>query len=147
MMYLSAISTKCNVFKTCVQNWFSNVKSMTVPRQALFDLHWLPVKARKEFKMMTFVYNCSRGNAPAYLMELLSHHIPTRSLRSSDHSSLSYFVPFNTGKRRTFGDRGFRTVGLKLWNTLPIAIRKSETLDLFKKQLKTYYFRSFFKLL
>jgi hypothetical protein len=113
-------------------------------RQALFDLHWLPVKARIEFKIMTFMYNCSRGNAPVYLMELLSHYTPSRNLRSADHSALKYSVPFN--KRRTFGDRGFRTVGPKLWNTLPIEIRESVTLDIFKKKLKTYYFRDFYAL-
>jgi len=66
-------------------------------------------------------------------MELLSHHIPTRNLRASEHSSLNYSVPFN--KRRTFGDMGFRTMGPKLWNTLPIAIRESETLDILRKSL------------
>ncbi len=34
-------------------------------KQALFNLHWLPVKTRIEFKLLTFMYNCSRGNAPA----------------------------------------------------------------------------------
>ena len=48
--------------------------------------------------------------------------------------------PDHFNKRRTFGDKGFRTVGPKLWNTLPIAIRESETLDMFKKTVKDILF-------
>ena len=57
--------------------------------------------------------------------------------RSTDNVELTYCVPFN--KRKTFGDRGFRTAGPKLWNELPLSIRESETLDIFKKKLKIHY--------
>ena len=39
-------------------------------KQSLYDLHWLPIKARINFKMLTYMYNCSVGNAPKYLCEL-----------------------------------------------------------------------------
>ena len=29
--------------------------------RALHDLHWLPVRARIDFNMLTFMYNCSAG--------------------------------------------------------------------------------------
>ena len=101
-------------------------------KQALFDLHWLPVKTRIEFKLLTFMYNCSRGNAPAYLTELLTLQLTTRNLRSSENNVMSYTVPVN--KRQTFGDRAFRTAGPRIWNTIPLAIRQSETLDFFQKK-------------
>ena len=41
-------------------------------REALYDLHWLPVKARINFKLLSFMYNCFVGDAPVYLTELLS---------------------------------------------------------------------------
>ena len=103
---------------------------------------WLPIRARIQFKMMTFMYNCSRGNAPAYLTELLTKSKPTRVLRSASNAAITYAVPFN--KRKTFSDRGFRTAGPALWDKLPIDIREAETLDLFKKKLKTHYFRDFY---
>ena len=40
-------------------------------KDALYELHWLPVKARITFKLLTFMYNCSDGHAPKYLTELL----------------------------------------------------------------------------
>ena len=84
------------------------------------------------------MFNCSRGNAPTYLTELLTRPNATRTLRSASNAALTYAVPFN--KRKTFGDRGFRTAGPTLWNKLPINIRESDTLDSFKKKLKTRYF-------
>lgn len=39
-------------------------------KQALYDLHWLPIKARINQKILTFMYQCSVGSAPLYLAEL-----------------------------------------------------------------------------
>ena len=52
---------------------------------------------------------------------------------------------FNTGiltlpTRSTntkFGDRAFRTAGPTAWNSLPVSIRQSSSLESFKRELKT----------
>jgi hypothetical protein len=109
--------------------------------QALYDLHWLPIKARINFKILCFMYNCHMGNAPVYLTELLTMHVSGRpGLRSANCGTL-YNIPVN--KRKTFSDRSFSTVGPRLWNSLPLDVRQSESLDVFKKRLKTFYFRNF----
>ena len=113
-------------------------------KQSLHDLHWLPIKTRIEFKILTYMFNCSIGNAPAYLTELLSTPISKRNLRSSASSIGCFNVPFN--KKRTFSDRSFGTVGPKLWNNLPLSLRQCTSIDTFKKQLKTYFFDDFFAL-
>lgn len=113
-------------------------------KQALYDLHWLPVKARITFKILTFMYSCSVGNAPGYLTELLEEQRPKRNLRSTQTSEGCYKIPFN--KRKTFADRSFSTVGPKLWNELPSNIRNSVSSDSFKKNLKTHYFRDYYAL-
>jgi hypothetical protein len=113
-------------------------------KQALYELHWLPIKARINFKILTYMYNCSVGNAPQYLIELLSIKESKRTLRSSDSSVGCYAIPYN--KKKTFSDRSFSTVGPKLWNQLPINIRQSESVVTFKKQLKTHLFRDFSEL-
>ena len=84
------------------------------------------------------------GNAPTYLTEVLSEQVPERNLRSSDCAKGCYEVRFS--KRKTFSDRRFATVGPRLWNSLPLSIRNSETLDGFKRSLKTFYFRDFYAL-
>ena len=52
-------------------------------KQALYDLHWLPIKARIKFKILTYMYNCHVGNAPAYLIELLTPKVHNRVSRSA----------------------------------------------------------------
>ena len=122
-----------------------NRRKFDSSKQALYDLHWLPVKTRIQFKLLSFMYNCSVGCAPVYLTELLSPQVPNRSgLRSSNYTEGCYAVPFN--KRKTFSDRGFSTVDPLLWNTLPLDIKQSESSDVFKRKLKTLYFRDFYSL-
>ena len=38
---------------------------------ALTTLHWLPIRARIDFKILTLVHKCLSGNAPSYLIDLL----------------------------------------------------------------------------
>ena len=89
------------------------------------------------------MYNCSIGNAPQYLIELLKPNKPKRTLRSSESSMGSYVVPFNN---RTFSDRSFSCVGPSQWNQLPLCLRQSKSVEQFKKQLKTHMFGQFYNL-
>ena len=38
---------------------------------ALTTLHWLPIRARIDFKILTLVHKCLSGNAPGYLIDML----------------------------------------------------------------------------
>ena len=42
--------------------------------------------------------------------------------------------------KRTFGDKSFAHVAPRLWNSLPIHVRQSASVDTFKKSLKTHLF-------
>jgi hypothetical protein len=50
----------------------------------LASLHWLPVKARAEFKVLLLTYKALHGLAPTSLSDLVLPYIPTRTLRSQD---------------------------------------------------------------
>ena len=75
---LTVVSNKCNEFKISAvqQSEFDSSK------QALYDLHWLPVKARINFKILIYMYNCSRGNAPGFLIDRLEKQSIKRVLRA-----------------------------------------------------------------
>lgn len=89
------------------------------------------------------MFNCLKRNAPAYLTELLSNATTTRNLRSAGNVELTYAVPFNNVELSVTG--GFeRTAGFMLWKKLPLSVRESDTLDTFKKNLKTFYFRNYY---
>ena len=47
----------------------------------------------------------------------------------------------------TLGDRAFAHAAPVLWNSLPLTIRSSSSLAIFKKQLKTFLFKKAFNLL
>ena len=41
-------------------------------------------------------------------------------------------------EKNTFSDRNSSTVGPRLWNALPLELKKCESVDTFKRHLKTY---------
>ncbi|XP_064651630.1 uncharacterized protein LOC135502611 [Lineus longissimus] len=106
----------------------------------LEDLHWLPVRARIEFKVLTLVYKAVNGIAPDYLQDLLQLYTPSRSLRSSDKNLLS--VP--RSKTTSFGRRAFSFLAPQLWNSLSCNLRDTQSLLAFRNTLKTVLFQKYF---
>jgi len=102
----------------------------------LQQLHWLPVKARIQFKIATLVKLTQLGSSPNYLNILLSSHQPARSLRSGDQHLLT--IPRT---RTVIGSRAFRVAGPVVWNNLPADLRSTDlSLSAFKSRLKTVLF-------
>ena len=107
----------------------------------LYSLHWLPVKARIEYKLSVLCHNFFSDSCPVYLSALLSVYSPARNLRSSsDTRTLS--IP--RVRTKTFGERAFSFCGPKQWNSLPADIRSISNTDTFKKALKTYLFKLYY---
>jgi len=106
----------------------------------LRQLHWLPIQQRIVFKVLLLTYKCLNNEGPQYLRDLLTWHQPQRSLRSSNILQLE--IP----KTRlvTYGDRAFESVAPRLWNDLPLDVRRSKSTTVFKKNLKTHLFKSAF---
>ena len=85
------------------------------------------------------MFRCYKGEAPKYVCELLDIKVRTgisRSLRSYQEEVISYRIPF--AKCKTFADRSFSVAGPKIWNSLPVDLSLSETVDSFKTKLTTY---------
>ena len=84
---------------------------------ALTSLHWLPIRARIDYKILTLVHKCLPSNAPGYLIDLL---VPLRvnheGLRSNN-SVRHLLIPRTYWK--TFADWPFSVYGPKKWNQLP----------------------------
>jgi len=122
-----------------VQNMAARIVTGTKRRDhitpILKELHWLPIKYRIEYKVALFVFKVINDQAPQYLKDMIELYQPSRSLRSSSQNILS--VPRTRCK---YGDRSFRVSGPKTWNALPDSFRNIESLDCFKKGLKTHLF-------
>ena len=104
----------------------------------LMELHWLKIKERIDFKILVLTYKCLNSLAPQYLSELIHVHKSNRNLRSVSQYNLK--VPKT--RLKTYGDRAFSHIAPVLWNKLPEGIKRSQTLESFKSQLKTHLFSS-----
>ena len=106
----------------------------------LYDLHWLPVSARIQYKIILLVFKCLHDMAPGYLKDLVSVRCPARNLRSSSHLRLE--VPaFRT---ESYGRKRFDVAAALLWNKLPLNVKSCDTLTIFKKHLKIHLFMKAF---
>ena len=124
-----------------VQNTAARIVTLTRKYDSItpimFKLHWLPVHSRIIFKLLLLVYKALNGKAPSYISSLLSHRKCSRSLRSSGQELLT--VPL--AKLKTYGDRAFSIAAPRQWNNLPLSIRKSPSIAIFKRHLRTYLFK------
>lgn len=105
---------------------------------ALYNLHWLPVAYRVHFKLLLLIYKALNNQGPLYIKEYLQpHSVQGHQLRSCDQGLLK--VPRTNFK--TYGDRAFARSGPFLWNELPLEIRNSPSVTIFKSKLKTHLFK------
>ena len=127
-----------------IQNIAARIITFTPRRDhitpILKQLHWLPIKRRIEFKILLHVFRCINDTAPRYLADMLKGQCSTGRTRSSQQHLLE--VPRT--KLVSFDDRSFNVVGPRLWNALPITIKRIETVPQFIKALKTHIFKEEF---
>ncbi len=109
----------------------SDRRSMTAVRK---DLHWLPIKARIQFKMLVVAWKTNNGTGPIYLSDL----IHKRQIRHNTRSSNTNLLIITAAKLGTCGDRAFQKAALTLWNDLPAHLRSINSVTSFKAKLKTH---------
>jgi len=105
----------------------------------LADLHWLRIPRRIQYKLCVLVYRCVQGSALSYLQNAIcpvARAESRRHLRSASAADL--IVPAT--RRTTIGDRAFAVAAPRTWNSLPNAIRRSPSLAVFKRSLKTHFY-------
>jgi hypothetical protein len=101
-------------------------------------LHWLPIQARIDYKLSTLCFQFFSGSSPAYFSQLLTVYTPARQLRSSSDSRI-LVIPHT--KTKTYGQRTFTFCASTHWNSLPSHIRHSQSIQAFKRALKTHLFQ------
>ena len=110
---------------------------------ALYELHWLPVSLRIDYKILLLTFKCIYGLAPTYLSDVIS--IKSNSLYNLRSTGK---LLLENPKRKiltTLGARSFSAAAPKLWNELPVELRQATSLNnSFKSRLKTYLFKKYF---
>ena len=134
---------RSKLFKTVAQS-ASLERRFYSATSAIKSLHWLPVKARAQFKVLLFAYRIvhKSPHTPMYLVEQLYIPERTRITRSSSKVILACRL---SSQLSTVGDRSLFMSIVNLWNTLPVELQSVPSLSGFKSKLKTYLFRMYFE--
>ena len=101
--------------------------------EARKKLHWLPIQSRIEYKIALLVFKCLIGNDLIYLHKLLCIDTGLDSVPELSNSENKPIVPYV--KNKTFAACSFSIYGPRIWNSLPLNIRKFSSLDQFKSAL------------
>ena len=107
----------------------------------LKELHWLPVQYRVKHKILTHTFKALHDQSPVYIRDMLEIYKPTRNLRSA-YQSVTLVEP--KSKKVKYGERSFISAAPSLWNSLPAKVRDCDTLQSFKRELKTHCFVQFY---
>ena len=102
----------------------------------LKELHWLPIPSRIEYKILLLTYKSLNNLAPSYLSSLIQPYVPPRPLRSASKKLLC-----EHSSAKKYGERAFKNSTSTLWKRLPLDIKTSESVNIFKNKLKTHLFR------
>ena len=88
------------------------------------------------------MYKCKKGVAPEYLRSLC---IPYKNDFNSRSNNLDLLDPRPKTNKKTYGDRSFKVAkNAEEWNKLPLDLKKSPSVETFKKNLKTHLFQPVF---
>ena len=111
--------------------------------QALFELHWLPVKAHVGYKLLCMIHKCLYDQySLAYLKNLIVFNRRSgtvEGLRSNRSENL--IVPY--AKYKTFAWRLFSVAGPRLGNNLLVDLQNTKLYDTFKTMLNMHLFTVF----
>ena len=82
------------------------------------------------------------GLAPVYIDEMIQRYEPNGKLRSSS----AFLLKQNKWNLKSYGFRTFTVAAPFLWNSLPLEVKSSPSLNIFKSKLKTHLFKCAFNL-
>ena len=102
----------------------------------LYQLHWLPIKFRILFKVLTMAHKFIYGiNTPSYIN--LQIKKPQRVTRAASYAELS--CP-ETPRLKSVGYKSLYFSIATEWNKLPGYMRNEHSFNMFKTALKTHLF-------
>ena len=101
------------------------------------DLHFLPIRARIEFKICLLIFKAMKHGQPSYLSALLKPYIPESNVQLRSSGRLNEPM-FSTS---TSSERCFEFYAPRLYNKLPDNLKSLNSIECLKKKLKTHIFK------
>ena len=127
----------------------------------LINLHWLPVEYHIRYKILLFTFKAIHQSAPHYINNMF---IKKSTRYRSQLSSITRNIELVNGnvsgeiafddiylavprtKSATFKQRSLIVSGPQLWNSLPTVIKLENSMDGFKRKIKTHLFKLAFNI-
>ena len=124
----------------CIVSGHNDCTYMYITK-TLLDLHWLPIHQRILFKILILTNQAYHKIVPQHLCDLIMPYSNNRNLRSDNMLLIAPCHP--RAKLKSYGERSFQYAAPTEWNKLPLLIRESPSLDIFKTQLERFYLNSY----
>ena len=138
------------VLNSCVRYIF-NLKGHQDDYTEYFrEAHILPIEQRLEFKASLLAYKIVRGTAPKYLSELVPRDgefgtgRSTRATADPDFFRLRYPKLSSINANSKLRRRRISVYLPDVWNKLPLELRSTHPIELFKTRLKTRLYEEVF---
>ena len=106
--------------------------------ERLSKLNLLPLQYRREINDLVFFFKCFKNIYKLNIFNYVSFRSCIKPLRNVDHLTLD--VPFS--RTDVFKNSFFIRI-CRLWNELPLSIRESTSLSIFRKNLLAFYYDKF----
>ena len=106
------------------------------------QLHFLPVRARIEFKICLLVFKVLKYGQPLYLSDLLKPYEHASSVQLRSIGRLHEPIISNLSN----SERCFEYYAPRLYNKLPNDVKMQNSIPTFKRMLKTYIFQKAYNL-
>ena len=103
----------------------------------LVQLHWLPIKYRIDYKIISIVHKCLYEDAPPYLTRMIQHSKPGKQGLRSETDTTRLLVLWTS--KKSFAAHSFSVLGPQLWNQLSIDLRKIDDYARLKKTQDTSF--------
>ena len=98
------------------------------------NLHWLKIPEHIDYKVAVLIFQCINNQALTYLKVLLNiNH--NRFLRSSS----SMLLPVSMSRLSIVHNSSFSIRGPRIWNELPIEVKRCSNINDFKCKLKNLH--------
>ena len=107
--------------------------------ECLWELHWLQINKRIQFKVLTLVFKCLDCAGPLYLRNLLVEFPDDRKQGLCSNNMVKRLLEPRT-KLKTFASRAFSVVSPNGGTNSLNYVKSCGNLSNFKKLLKTYLF-------
>ena len=108
---------------------------LTPPATLFTKLEWIPFYGQSKINKCAIFYKRVNGSLSDYLNEQLTIN-NTQHNRSIRYASYNSICPYH--KRETEGGPSFTVSATRLWNNVPLNIRKSDSI----KSLRTNLFKT-----